>query len=185
MLSMNKKFLLAASVSIVLYSCGSEPKYNNQHPIIQKDTLIEPLIGVNKKISENEKRDIENFVKRKNWPMIETGTGLQYFVYNPGTGEQVKSGDLVMVDFEITLLNGKVCYTSDETGSEEFVVDHDHVESGLHEALKYLRVGDQAKVIIPSHLAFGLAGDLDQIPPLSPIIYDLTVLDKRTKPVRK
>jgi FKBP-type peptidyl-prolyl cis-trans isomerase FkpA len=181
-LNMNKKILLAASLSFLLFSCGSEPKYNNPQPIIKKDTITEPLIKANKQIGEKEKHDIENFVKRKGWPMKETGTGLQYSIYKPGTGEAVQSGDLVMVDFEITLLNGTLCYTSEETGSEEFVVDHDHVESGLHEALKYLRVGDQAKIIIPSHLAFGLAGDMDKIPPLSPIVYDLTVLDKKTKP---
>jgi len=42
-------------------------------------------------------------------------------------------------------------------------------------------VGDKAKLIIPSHLAFGLAGDMDQIPPLSPIVYDIEVLDKISK----
>lgn len=167
-------------LSVVLFSCGNKPHYNTPEPI-KKDTLTEPLINANKKISESERRDIDNFVKRKGWPMIETGTGLRYSVYEHGKGRQVMSGDLVMVDFEITLLNGTICYSSEETGSEEFVVDHDHVESGLHEAIQYLHIGDKAKIIIPSHLAFGLTGDSDQIPPLSPIVYDLTVLDARNK----
>lgn len=147
-----------------------------------KDTLTEPLIRVNRKLSESERRDIDLFVKRKGWPMTETGTGLRYSVYRPGNGEPVKSGDLVTVWFEISLLNGKRCYSSEETGEEQFVVDHDQVESGLHEAIQYLRVGDRAKIIIPSHLAFGLAGDMDKIPPMSPIVYDLEVIDKVAKP---
>lgn len=171
----------AVATGLLLFSCGKEPKYNTPQPIIT-DTITEPLIRANHEISESERRDIDNFVKRKGWPMTETGTGLRYSVYEPGKGEAIKSGDLVTVDFEITLLNGKLCYTSEETGSEEFVVDHDHVESGLHEAIKYLHVGDKAKIVIPSHLAFGATGDMDKIPPLSPIVYDLTVLDKVSKP---
>lgn len=180
---MNKLLvLIGMGAAAFLFSCGNEPRhYNTPGPIV-KDTLTEPLIHTNKRLSENEKRDIDNFVKRKGWPMTETGTGLRYSVYEKGKGEQVQSGDLVMVNFEITLLNGELCYSSEETGSEEFVVDHDHVESGLHEAIKYLHVGDKAKIIIPSHLAFGLTGDSDKIPPLSPIVYDLEVLDKVSKP---
>ncbi len=172
-------FLLLAAAS--LFSCGDKPHYNHPLPVL-KDTVSEPLIKANQHVSEAEKRDIAAFVKRKGWPMTETGTGLQYSIYEHGTGEAVKSGDLVLVEFEISLLDGRVCYSSEETGAEEFVVDHDHVESGLHEAMKYLHVGDKAKIIIPSHLAFGLAGDMDKIPPLSPIVYDLEVLDKVTKP---
>jgi len=179
---LHKIFSLTAVVAgCLLVSCGGEPRYNTPKPVI-KDSITEPLIKANHIISESERRDIDNFVKRKGWPMTETGTGLRYSVYEPGKGPQVKSGDLVTVDFEITLLNGKLCYTSEETGSEEFVVDHDHVESGLHEAIKYLRVGDRAKIVIPSHLAFGATGDMDKIPPLSPIVYDLEVLDAVSKP---
>lgn len=178
---MNRQYWIGIlCISLGIFSCGENKSLNSEQKII-KDTLSEPLINTNKKISADERRSIEQFVKRKGWPMTETGTGLQYSVYEPGNGEQVKSGDLVTVNFEISLLNGKVCYTSEESGEESFVVDHDHVESGLHEALKYLRVGDKAKLIIPSHLAFGLAGDMDQIPPLSPIVYDIEVLDKISK----
>lgn len=181
---MKRLFFFQFVLSVFFFSCGEKKNYNNTIPVM-KDTITEPLINTNKKISANEKRDIENFVKRKGWPMIETGTGLQYSVYEQGNGRQVLSGDLVLVDFEISLLNGTICYSSEETGSEEFVVDHDHVESGLHEAMKYLHVGDKAKIIIPSHLAFGLAGDMDQIPPFSTIVYDLHVLDAKSKPKKE
>lgn len=161
-------------------SCGNKHQINEEQPIVT-DTLSEQLLHSNKRISAKERLDIDNFVRRKQWPMTETGTGLRYSVYSEGKGRQVVSGDLVSVEFEISLLNGKICYSSEETGAEQFVVDHDHVESGLHEAIKYLRVGDKAKIIIPSHLAFGLTGDSDQIPPLSPVVYDLTVVDAIAK----
>ena len=179
---MKKLSVIVGIAAALLLSCGNSPRhYNNPEPVL-KDTLSEPLIHTNKRMSESEKRDIDNFVRRKGWPMTETGTGLRYSVYQKGDGPQVQSGDLVTVEFEITLLNGTVCYSSEETGAEEFIVDHDHVESGLHEAIKYLHVGDKAKIIIPSHLAFGLTGDSEKIPPMSPIVYDLEVLEKVSLP---
>ena len=57
-----------------------------------------------------------------------------------------------------------------------FLVCRDEVESGLHEAIQYLKVGDKAKVIIPSHLAHGIAGDFEKIPPRSTIIYDIHLI---------
>lgn len=178
-----KVFLgISASFLILFFgSCENKNEYNTP-ATVKQDAVTEPLIHANKKLSENEKRDIDLFVNRKGWPVKETGSGLRYSVYKEGKGPQVKSGDLVTVLFEITLLDGTVCYSSEESGEEQFMVDHDHVESGLHEAVKYLRVGDKAKIIIPSHLAFGLTGDSDKIPPLSPIVYDLEVLD--TQPLK-
>ena len=36
-----------------------------------------------------------------------------------------------------------------------------------------MREGDKAKLIVPSHLAHGLVGDFDKIPPLTPIVVDI------------
>jgi len=48
------------------------------------------------------------------------------------------------------------------------------VISGLEEGILYLSEGDKAKIIIPSHLGYGLLGDLDKnIPPKATLIYDI------------
>ena len=36
-----------------------------------------------------------------------------------------------------------------------------------------MSIGDQAKLILPSHLAHGLLGDLDKIPPQSILLIDI------------
>ena len=53
----------------------------------------------------------------------------------------------------------------------------DNVETGLHEGIKYMKVGEKAKMILPSHLAHGLIGDSKKIPPRSTIVYDIELLD--------
>jgi FKBP-type peptidyl-prolyl cis-trans isomerase len=156
-----------------LWACN-EPKKPVVLPSDQE--LKEGLEKVNKMISQDEKRDIDAYIKRYGWNMKETGTGLRYMIYKDGDGETPKPGDVVWVEFQVNLLDGTLCYSSQITGEQSFVVDFDSVESGLHEGIKLLKEGASAKFIIPSHLAFGLVGDGDKIPPLSPLVYDIELL---------
>jgi FKBP-type peptidyl-prolyl cis-trans isomerase len=40
-----------------------------------------------------------------------------------------------------------------------------------------MRVGEKARLVMPSHLAHGLLGDMDnKIPPLSPLIIDIELI---------
>jgi len=41
-----------------------------------------------------------------------------------------------------------------------------------------MRQGDRAKLIVPSHLAFGLLGDLKKIPAGATLVYDIEILGK-------
>ena len=56
------------------------------------------------------------------------------------------------------------------------MIEKTDIESGLHEALKYMCTNDKALFILPSHLAHGLIGDQDKIPPLQSLIYDIHLI---------
>lgn len=135
-------------------------------------------INMNAQFATEEREEIDLFLStHRDWKMTETGTGLRYMVYQKGTStDSARVGHTVTVDFEISLLNGDVCYSSAEKGPESFVVEKSDIESGLHEGVQYMGVGDKAKFIIPSHAAHGLIGDTEKIPPLSPVIYDIELL---------
>jgi FKBP-type peptidyl-prolyl cis-trans isomerase len=170
------KIFLICSLAFfpLLFSCG--PKKQEKPVVVNMDDMKDPLININKKMGKEEKEAIDAYVQRNHLDMIETGTGVRYMVYEEGKGIAAESNDVVLLDFEIKLLDGTLCYSSKETGAEEFTVDYDNVESGMHEAIKYLHEGDRAIVIIPSHRAFGLAGDDDKIPPMSTVVYNLHLL---------
>jgi FKBP-type peptidyl-prolyl cis-trans isomerase len=40
-----------------------------------------------------------------------------------------------------------------------------------------MNVGDRAKFIVPSHLAFGLLGDQKMIPPQATLVYDVELIN--------
>jgi FKBP-type peptidyl-prolyl cis-trans isomerase FkpA len=100
-----------------------------------------------------------------------------YMIYQEGEGEQAVPGKEAKVEYTITLLDGTLCYSSDSTGAESFLIDRSEVESGLQEGIKHMRVGSRAKLIIPSHLAHGLIGDQEKIPPLETVVFDIHLLD--------
>jgi FKBP-type peptidyl-prolyl cis-trans isomerase len=160
---------------LALNSCGQKKK--NQPVIININDFDDPLIKKNKELSKEEKLAIDAYVKRNQFDMMETGTGVRYMIYEKGSGATANSKDVVLIDFDIKLLDGTLCYSSRQTGAEQFVVDYDNVESGLHEAIKYLHQGDKAIIIIPSHRAFGLAGDMDRIPPFSTVVYNISLIE--------
>ncbi|MFN4123012.1 MAG: FKBP-type peptidyl-prolyl cis-trans isomerase [Flavobacteriales bacterium] len=143
---------------------------------INPEQLKEPLIGANRKLVSRESQDIDAYARNRDLTMNRTGTGLRYLIIEEGEGPNPKADDQVKVHFRISLLDGTLCYDSNKSGAETFVVDHDHVESGLHEGIKLMKAGGKAKFILPSHLAHGLLGDKDKIPPLSPVVYDIELL---------
>lgn len=149
-------------------------QHNNNE--INPEQLKEPLISANKRIVSRESRDIEAYIRTRELNMVKTGTGLRYMMIKEGHGPHPQTKDQVKVHFRISLLDGTICYDSYQSGAETFIVDHDEVESGLHEGIKLMKAGGKAKFILPSHLAHGLLGDKDKIPPLSPVVYDIELI---------
>jgi len=159
---------------LFLFSCsGKEEEKPVQMP--GKEEMIE----MNKGWTIEENQVIENYIRRRNWKMVTTGTGIRYMIYErkDTTLPLADDGDIVSMNYEIRLLEGdSLCYDS-EGEPEDFKVAMDHVETGLHEVVTYFRKGDRAKVILPYNRAFGLVGDLDQVPAQAPLVYDLEIVD--------
>ena len=154
-------------------SCGSK---NTGAKEKNPEEYRESLLEVNKNLVKNEDQKIEDFIGRYNWKMKETGTGLRYMIYKEGQGRQAEKGKVAEIAFTVSLLSGEVCYSSGDEGPKSFLIGQGGVESGLEEGILLLKEGDRAKFIIPSHLAFGLLGDMKKIPAKAVLVYDLELL---------
>ena len=170
------RFILILIVAGVLLGGCHNNNSDNAEKEISPSKMKEPLIQLNKQDIETEEKQIADFVSRYGWKMEETGTGLRYLIYQKGNGPKSAKGKLVSIAFTISLLNGTICYSSDEEGEKEFVLGLNQVESGLEEGIMRMRVGDKAKFILPSHLAHGLIGDLNKIPQKVTLVYDVELL---------
>jgi FKBP-type peptidyl-prolyl cis-trans isomerase len=170
------KYTLVSLLLLVLFSCKEDRPTEKPEINWTKDNST----NLNKELAEQEKIDIQLYLDRKStWKMKETGSGLRYWIYKEGAGPQAVSGSFAQVSFEISLLDGTSCYKTEEDEIEEFKVDKSQVETGVQEAIKLMREGDHAKLIIPSHLAHGLTGDMNKIPPLTPLVVDIELYKVR------
>ena len=180
MIFRNSSFIAIVYASTLLQlSCGNNQDKPNHKTDIESKEFKEKLITANQMSVKRESDEIDQYVKRKGWDMITTGSGLRYMITQKGAGAMPKSEQRVKLNFNVKLLDGTLCYSSDSTGVYEFFVDKSSVETGLHEGVKYMHVGDKATMILPSHLAYGLIGDEKRIPPRASVLYELELLSAK------
>lgn len=163
-------------LAIVLWAGACKEK--RQHPVqgMSNEEMRELLIESSKHHAQREDALIETYVKGLDLDIGKTGTGLRYHVYNDrDTCRNITKEQTVLLDYRVELLDSTLCYSSEKSGPRSFVVDHDDVESGLHEGIKLLCAGDSALLIMPSFLAHGLTGDQRKIPSNSPIVYRVKI----------
>lgn len=130
-----------------------------------------------KEIANEENMQIEMYMDQHEKLHFEaTGSGLRIAYLKKGEGEQAKTGLTAEVSFRIELLDGTLCYESELDKNDYVKIDKEDIESGVQEGLKLMHVGDKCKMIIPSHLAHGLLGDMDKIPPLSVIVVNIELI---------
>ncbi len=159
-----------------LVGCQSESKKTETREI-NPSALKETLLEANKQVVKTEDQQIRDLITRYGWKMQETGTGLRYQVYQKGSGPKASLDQIARINYEVRLITGEVVYSSKESGIKEFKIGSGGVESGVEEAILLMRVGDKAKLILPSYLAYGLIGDQDRIPGKSTLIYDIELLE--------
>lgn len=176
---MNKlrRLLLLCIAGLLLFSCGNSKKNGMSNINPDSKEFRDRLVEANKMYVRRESDEIDQYVRHHNWDMITTGTGLRYMITRRGDGtELAQVGQTARVTYRISLLDGTVCYTSDKDGPEDIAIGKDNTESGLHEGLQYMHVGDEATFILPSHLAHHLVGDGDKIPSQASVIYQIKLL---------
>jgi FKBP-type peptidyl-prolyl cis-trans isomerase FkpA len=164
-------------VILFLNSCQEDVKKPQSRKTLNQDTINERLIHANINLLKTENEEISNYIKRYQWEMQSTASGLRYMIYQHGKGIQAKLNCRIKINYKSSLLNGISLYSSAEDGVKSFVTGKAEVENGLEEGILLLKVGDKAKFILPSHLAFGLVGDQRKIPRKAALVYDVEVLD--------
>lgn len=164
------------AATLLQLSCGNQKNEHGPKTDVESKEFKEKLVDANKIYVKKESDEIDQYVKHKGWDMITTGSGLRYMITQKGTGVMPASEQVVRLNFKVKLLDGTLCYSSDSTGVYQFMVDKSSVETGLHEGVKLMHVGEKATMILPSHLAYGLIGDEKRIPPRASVLYELELL---------
>jgi peptidyl-prolyl cis-trans isomerase A (cyclophilin A) len=130
-----------------------------------------------------EKRDALEIAKQKELldsvaiGYEETASGLRYQILQKGAGKQATKGAGVSVHYKGQLLDGTVFDSSYKRKEPiDFNVGLGQVIAGWDEGIQLLQVGDKARFVIPSNLAYGAAGAGGVIPPDATLIFDVELM---------
>ena len=162
-------------VFMILFSCRSKKKELNVKTKWSKGHSV----NFNKELTIREEMQIKFFLEHHNLlKMRLSESGLRYMIYKKGNNsETAKAGQNASIKIQIKLLDGKICYETIEDDYERFVIDKSEKETGIHELVKYMSIGDKAIAILPSHLGHGLLGDRENIPPQSVLFIDVELIN--------
>ncbi|PCH88015.1 MAG: hypothetical protein COB88_04700 [Flavobacteriales bacterium] len=159
-------------------ACKREPEVAKKE--LTQHEANESLVGANKARLRMEGKKIDDYIKRRNWRMTETRSGLRYTIYEKNdNGLKPDSGQVAVINYEISLTDGTICYSSDSTGTKGFVIGKGEIEKGIDEGILLMNQGDKAKFILPSHLGYGLLGDAVMIPSHAILVYDVSLIEIR------
>lgn len=107
---------------------------------------------------------------KKKAGIIETESGLQYKIIEPGNDVKPGPQDTVWVNYKGSLINGEVFDQSPE--GEPVQLTLNHVIAGWTEGLQLIGEGGKAELYIPSSLGYGENGN-QAIEPNSTLIFEV------------
>ena len=136
------------------------------------NTLKESLIDANRHIAHSEETQIDAYASRRGWKMSRLPSGTRVMLTHRGQGTPVEYEDTVAITYSVEALNGATVYSN---VCDTVVVGRLQPTRGVDAALRTLRRGDRARLILPSEQAYGVLGDGHRITTRMVLIYDITI----------
>jgi FKBP-type peptidyl-prolyl cis-trans isomerase len=107
-----------------------------------------------------------------------TESGLRYQIIQKGDGVKAEKGKNVSVHYKGQLTDGTVFDSSYKRNQPiDFALGVGQVIPGWDEGVQLLQVGDKARFVIPSDLAYGSRGAGGVIPPNATLIFDVELMN--------
>jgi len=105
-----------------------------------------------------------------------TDSGMYYVIEKEGAGPLPKTGDKITAHYQGMFLDGKE-FDADHGKPFSFKLGGHEVIPGWDQGFALLKKGAKAKLIIPSKMAYGAQGGGEVIPPYTPLVFEVEVVD--------
>ena len=158
-------------LALTLASCHDVPVVDVAKP--KGDTLKENMMNANRYIAHSEETQIDSYVQRRGWTMEKLSGGVRVMeTERKSGGKAINYEDTVTMRYSVEAINGTPVYSDVE---ETIVAGRMQPNAGLDAALRTLKEGSKARVIVPSHQAYGVAGDGNRVKSRMILVYNLEV----------
>ncbi len=166
----------------ILYLNACQSVTENEVIEGQQNVHPDSVLKYNRDAVAEESMRIDDFCRRYGWKMETTKTGLRFKQLRQGNGNQAVFDSKASIRLQIKLLTGETIFETASGELSEVRIGRRDVVSGLEEGLLMMREGDQFQLIVPSHLAYGLLGDMDRIPERAALVCKVDLLKVSLKP---
>ncbi|MEC3878822.1 FKBP-type peptidyl-prolyl cis-trans isomerase [Parapedobacter sp. 10938] len=164
--------VLAQAISDVF--AGKESPLNE---VQERELIMQAITAAREKIDIRKRNEAQVFMEKNKTRagVITTPSGLQYEVIREGTGARPTLRDTVTVHYKGQLTNGNVFDSSYDRG-QLTTFPLERVIVGWQEGLQLMPAGAHYRMYVPYELGYGERGAGQDIPPYSPLIFDVELV---------
>jgi gliding motility-associated peptidyl-prolyl isomerase len=154
----NKGFILLGLVLMICACSKQEARRPVSHSSSKK---VYETVELHRKILAHQNALIENFIRTDSLHVYQKSKkGFSYrYLLKKEMGAMPVKGDKVYFEQAIFSLNGALLYSSEELGTQEYLVDKEYVIKGIREGIKLMKEGEELLFALPSFLAYRSKGD--------------------------
>ncbi len=155
-------------------------KTQHQEKIRQKQIEVQKELEAKR---SQEPGIIQKYIQDNQITVEPNDLGMYYIEEHEGEGDFPQPGDKVKIHYANYTLDGELLQSTHVANHPfEFTLGRSEVILGWEQAIRLMKEGGKARILLPSRLAYGERGAGKPIPPFTPLIYDIELLEvqKRT-----
>jgi len=133
-------------------------------------------------------QELSQYIQDNHIDVKPTKNGMYFIETVKGKGSSPKDGDTAVVHYTGSFLNGTIFDSSVKRNEPfNFVVGAKQVIEGWEQAIKMMKKGTTATIILPYNLAYDSTGYMNRetgkyfIPPYAPMKFDIQLLDIKSR----
>jgi len=178
-------FIIPAKEYFETYNYGQVPPFVQKNSMLRLTACIHAIQSYNEyrtqQIQDNKEKEqtlIAQYLQEHNITVEPTASGLYYIETKAGKGANPVKGNQCTVHYRGTLMDGTQFDASyDRNEPFAFQLGMGQVIAGWDEAIGMMKRGGKATLLLPSSIAYGERGAGEMIPPFTPLVFEVELLD--------
>ncbi len=169
------KRTILSLISIAALSCAKQNPAPSQDGQFMSENEMEVSKNRTKELNTLERSQIEDWIKSQDTKYYPMGMNYWVNIQNLDHNQRKNNGDKVSYEYDIYDFDGIKIYET-PVRNINAILGHFNELDAVEDAVRYMKSGQQAELLVPSVLAYGTYGDSKKISNDVPLIIRVKVL---------